>query len=70
MPQRYDHGHPVDEERQCKAETKQGRRCKNPPLVGKTFCAIHGGEAAKYNRGGIFEMGRAEMERRRSDGND
>ncbi len=47
---RYDHGYEVDETQQCVATTVRGRQCKNPPLVDKKLCALHGGEAAKMER--------------------
>ena len=33
--------YPVD--KTCLATTKRGRRCLHPPLVGRPFCALHGG---------------------------
>ena len=39
-----DHGHLVDEARQCKATVKGGhRQCLNPPIVGRDYCGTHGG---------------------------
>ena len=38
---RMGHGYSVDQT--CLATTKRGRRCLNPPLVGRPFCALHGG---------------------------
>jgi len=45
MPQRMDHGLPVDETRRCEAMTKRASRCKNPPLVDSALCAYHAGLA-------------------------
>ncbi len=39
---RMDHGYPVD--KTCLATTKRGRRCLHPPLVGRPFCVLHGGQ--------------------------
>ncbi len=38
---RHDHGLPVDESRQCVAETKRRRRCKKFPLTTADTCFIH-----------------------------
>ena len=56
---RYDHGHEVDESRQCSASTRFGRQCRNRALVGKPHCALHGGEAGEYNRRGVEALARA-----------
>jgi hypothetical protein len=41
---RRDHGHPVDESRQCEATVKGGyRQCLNPPIMDSSFCGSHGG---------------------------
>ncbi len=37
-----DHGYPVD--KTCLATMKRGRGCLHPPLVGRPFCALHGGK--------------------------
>jgi hypothetical protein len=60
---RYDHGYPVDANRQCDATVRAGRQCRNKALVqgsvqlsdGTTVtvtepkCALHGGQAAAAN---------------------
>ena len=33
----------MDHDKTCLATTKRGRRCLHPPLVGRPFCALHGG---------------------------
>ena len=43
-----DHGHTVDNSRQCHAMKKAGGQCANPPLMGTWFCAVHGGQAAAH----------------------
>ena len=48
MPQ--DYGYPVDTDRRCRGTTRVGNRCKRYPLVGRPFCALHGGEAAERRR--------------------
>ena len=47
---RYDHGHEVDETRNCEATKKAGGACRNKALVGKTTCAFHGEEATEHAR--------------------
>ena len=41
MSQRYDHGHPVDESKQCQGLTVSRRRCLNQALIGRKTCFIH-----------------------------
>ncbi len=48
MPQ--DFGYPVDTDRRCQGITKVANRCKKYTLVGRPFCALHGGEAAERRR--------------------
>ena len=57
---RTDHGYPVDESRRCEAVVKGGRRCKNPPLEGRPFCALHGGQVAERDaeRARLLRAGR------------
>ena len=59
---RYDHGHPVDESRKCWAKTKTGRQCRNNALVGKPYCALHGGQAAAYQQKGVEALARVTEE--------
>ena len=59
---RYDHGHAVDESRQCSADTVSGRQCRNRALLGKPNCATHEGLAANDIRG-IEAMARTNQER-------
>ena len=45
-----DHGYPTDINRRCTGTTNAGHQCKKHPLVGRPFCAFHGGEAAERRR--------------------
>ena len=45
-----DFGYPVDTDRRCQGITKVANRCKKYTLVGRPFCALHGGEAAERRR--------------------
>ena len=36
---------PVQDRTRCKAKTRSGRRCKNPPILAGTVCRMHGGSA-------------------------
>jgi hypothetical protein len=48
------YGYPEDEQRQCEATTAGKRRCRNKALLANDgrLCAVHGGQAAAYERAG------------------
>ena len=53
------YGAPRDLHKRCKARSKQNnRRCKNPAMIGKEVCRMHGGKTPVGPAHGAYKMGK------------